>query len=47
MEVINCFKNVNSENLLEYDKKINNMFSNIDNGFLDTKTIYRVKKNEK
>ena len=26
---------------------INNMFSNVDRGFLDKKTIYRVKKYEK
>ena len=28
-------------------EKINNMFSNVDNGFLNTKTIYKVKKDEK
>ena len=47
IEVIKCFKSVNNENIMEYDKRINNMFNNVDNGFLDTKTIYRVKKNEK
>ena len=47
IEVIKCFKNVNKDNVLEYDKKINSMFENIDTGFLNMKTIYRVKKNEK
>ena len=47
INVIEMFKNVNKENVLEYEKKINNMFPNVDNGFLNTKTIYKVKKNEK
>ena len=46
-DVINYFKNVNKDNIDEYDKQINNMFENIDSGFLEKKTIYRVKKNEK
>lgn len=45
--VINLFRNVNSENVLEYYDKINSLFDNTDEGFLNTKTIYRVKKNEK
>ena len=47
ISVIEMFKGVNSDNVLEYEEKINNMFPNVDNGFLNTKTIYRVKKDEK
>ena len=47
ISVIDMFKNVNSTNIEEYNEKLNNMFTNIDNGFLNTKTIYKVKKNEK
>ena len=28
------------------EEKINNMFDNVDNGFLNTKTIYKVKNHE-
>ena len=41
------FKNVNKENVLEYEDRINKLFSNVDNGFLNTKTIYKVKKDGK
>lgn len=47
IEIIKLFKTVNSDNVLEYESKIDNMFNNVDRGFLNTKTIYRVKKNEK
>lgn len=47
IDIIKMFKNVNKDNVLEYNERINNMFSNIDNGFLYTKTIYKVKKDEK
>ena len=47
IEVINMFRSVNKDNVLEYESKINEMFGNTNYGFLDTKTIYRVKKNEK
>ena len=47
VNVIEMFKSVNKDNVLEYDEKINNMFENIDNGFLNTKTIYKVKKDAK
>ena len=47
INIIEMFKSVNNDNVKEYNKKINNMFTNIDNGFLNTKTIYRVKKNDK
>lgn len=47
IEVIKMFKSVNEGNVLKYYNKINSMFNNIDDGFLNTKTIYRVKKNDK
>lgn len=47
INVINLFKSVNKDNVDKYNKKINDMFINVDYGFLNTKTIYRVKKNEK
>ena len=47
INVIEMFKTVNKNNLEEYNDKINNMFTNVDYGFLNTKTIYRVKKNDK
>ena len=47
IEVIKMFRNVNTANAIEYESKINSMFPNTNYGFLDTKTIYRVKKNEK
>ena len=47
IQVIKYFKDVNKNNVLEYEEKINSMFKNIDTGFLNMKTIYKVKKNEK
>ena len=47
ISIIDMFKTVNKDNVVEYNDKINNMFTNIDEGFLNTKTIYRVKKNDK
>ena len=47
MKVIKIFKDVNLKNIEEYDIEINKMFKNVDSGFLNTKTIYRVKKNDK
>lgn len=47
ISIIDMFKMVNKDNAVEYNDKINNMFTNIDEGFLNTKTIYRVKKNDK
>lgn len=41
--VINCFKNVNKDNIEEMNKKIASLFSNIDTAFLNRKTIYKVK----
>ncbi|MBE6139121.1 MAG: hypothetical protein E7174_01255 [Firmicutes bacterium] len=47
ISVVDMFNGVNKDNVDEYNKRINNMFINVDYGFLNTKTIYRVKKNEK
>lgn len=47
ISVIEMFKSVNKDNVNVYSEKIDNMFINVDNGFLNTKTIYKVKKNEK
>lgn len=47
INVVKMFKTVNEDNIDEYNNKINNMFSNVDYGFLNTKTIYKVKKNDK
>ena len=41
------FKSVNKGNVEEYNNRINSMFYNVDYGFLNTKTIYKVKKNDK
>ena len=46
ISIIKMFKSVNKDNIEEYNDKINNMFTNVDYGFLETKTIYKV-KNEK
>ena len=43
-KVIEIFKKVNESNVNKYEEKLNKMFKNIDDGFLNTKTIYRVKK---
>lgn len=47
ISIIEMFKSVNKETIEEYNERINNMFTNVDYGFLNTKTIYKVKKNEK
>ena len=47
IKILEMFKNVNNDNVIEFNDKINNMFENVDSGFLNMKTIYRVKKNEK
>ena len=43
-KVIEIFKKVNESNINKCTEKLNRMFKNIDDGFLNTKTIYRVKK---
>ena len=47
ISVIEMFKSVNKVNVLEYEARINKLFRNVDNGFLNTKTIYKVKKDGK
>ncbi len=42
--IIKYFKNVTKENVKEYNENINKKFTNIDEGFLNKKTIYKVKK---
>ena len=44
IKVIDYFKDVDIKNINKIEEKINKMFKNIDDGFLNTKTIYRVKK---
>lgn len=44
IEVIKLFKNINENNIKEYSQKINELFNNIDNGFLEKETIYKVIK---
>lgn len=44
ISIIKMFKSVNKENIDEYNDKINSMFTNVDNGFLEQKTIYKVKR---
>ena len=47
ISVIEMFRCVNKENVDDLEDKINKSFSNVDNGFLNTKTIYKVKKDAK
>ena len=42
LDVLSLFKTVNKNNISEYNDKINDMFTNIDYGFLERKTIYKV-----
>ena len=44
IKVVELFKNVNEKNIDKYEEKINKLFKNTSDGFLNTKTIYRVKK---
>lgn len=46
IKVIKMYKEVNELNEEEYDKTINEMFSNVDRGFLYKETISKVKKND-
>lgn len=43
-KVIDSFINVNNSNVEELDKDIQNLFPNLEKGFLYEETIYRVKK---
>lgn len=44
IDIIKMFKNVSYDNLENYCGKINGIFNNIDNGFLEKETIYKVVK---
>lgn len=44
IKVVELFKNVNENNIDKFEEKINKLFKNVSDGFLNTKTIYRVKK---
>lgn len=44
IKVLEMFKTVNEKNVHNYVDKIEKMFKNTDTGFLDIKTIYKVKK---
>lgn len=43
-EVLDIFKNVNNENKYELNEKLSSKYKNMDTGFLNKKTIYKVKK---
>lgn len=45
IKVLDMYKNVNINNIEEFDNKINSMFLNINKGFLYKETISKVKKN--
>lgn len=45
-EVVNLFTNVTKDNVKSYNNKVNEMFDNIDKGFLYKETVYKVKNNE-
>ena len=42
-DVLKIYQNVNDDNVCECNNKINNMFHNLDKGFLYKETIYKVK----
>lgn len=46
IKVIEIFNEVNDKNYDELNKEINNMFNNIDKGFLYKETVYKVKNHE-
>jgi len=46
ISIIDMFSSVDNSNVDEYNSKINNMFNNVGEGFLNTRTVYRVKRNE-
>ena len=46
-KVIDIYNELNVDNILKCNKKINDMFKNIDSGFLYKETVSRVKRNEK
>ncbi len=46
INIVNYFNNVNYSNVKNYEEKINEMYKNIDKGFLYKETIYKVKCND-
>ena len=46
IKTIDLFNTVDNANILEYVCQIDEMFNNVDRGFLYTETVYRVKNNE-
>lgn len=46
LEVVELFNSVDNNNINNYTKKIDEMFNNVDRGFLYTETVYKVKSNE-
>ena len=44
IKVLEMYRLVNKKNVHNYVDKIKKIFKNVDNGFLNTKTIYKVKK---
>jgi len=44
VEVCKLFKEVNKDNVDEYNSKLKDMFSNLEKGFLYKETIYKVKE---
>lgn len=45
-EVVDLFNDINEDNVDKHTKKIDEMFCNVDRGFLYTETVYKVKGNE-
>ena len=46
IKVVELFNNVCDSNIKDYTKEIDEMFDNVDRGFLYTETVYKVKCNE-
>jgi len=47
LEILKIFKNTTESNLNKSKEKLNKLIPNISRGFMEQKTIYRVKKNDK
>lgn len=46
LKVVELFNTVDNSNIGEHIKEIDEMFNNVDRGFLYTETVYKVKSNE-
>lgn len=46
LEIVQLFNSIEDGNIDDYTKKIDEMFNNVDRGFLYTETVYKVKSNE-